>query len=498
VAGLVDGGRPVLVVGAGPAGLFAGCELSRHGVPVRIVERRATPHREARATAIQPAGLELLARSGLDVAFLSAGVRVRRTRFIGPGMAEIATSSFGGIGCPHEYQCSLPQWRSEQLLADRLEALGGRVERGVEVRSVEESGDGLLVTLRQADGTTETAWFRVVLGAGGAHSVTRHAMLLRLAGDTYAGRYIVADVRAGLPAAPEEGMLLVGATGFVLLSPLPEGRWILFVNGDEGDASPDPPPPEQLAALVSRRIGVDAGLHDVAWSARFLMHRRIVPRLADGCRFLLGDEAHLTSPIGGEGLNAALMDAADIAWKLALVLRGRARASLLDTYAIERGLADRHALDVSDTLHRRVMGLVEACAAGAVPSAPPAEAAQLVAAARARAMLDVSYAGSPLAGASAGDRFPDRTRLRGPTHHLLMFGAPCPEALRRRWAGLVEVVHAAAAGFEAERAGVPQGGAALVRPDGFVGFRAAPADGPGLAALEDHLGRYLIPAGLVG
>ncbi len=268
----------------------------------------------------------------------------------------------------------------------------------------------------------------------------------------------------------------------------------MFVTNDEGDTSSEPLQPDQLAALVNRRIGTVAGLHDIAWSARFAMQRRIVPRFADGRRFLLGDEAHLRSPIGGEGLNTALMDAADISWKLALVLRGRARPSLLDSYAIERGLADRHALEVSDTLHRLVMGLIEACAAGGVPSVPPTEPPKLIAAARARAMLDVSYAGSPLVGASAGDRFPNRTRLRGPSHHLLMFGAPCPDVLRRRWAGLIDVVDATAAGFAADRAGVLEGSALLVRPDGFVGSRALPADEAGLAALDDHLAQYLIPA----
>ena len=77
------------------------------------------------------------------------------------------------------------------------------------------------------------------------------------------------------------------------------------------------------------------------------MHKRVVERLSDGRRFLLGDAAHMSSPLGGEGLNSALMDAADIAWKLALVVRGAAKPSLLDSYAIERGLADRHVLEVS-------------------------------------------------------------------------------------------------------------------------------------------------------
>ncbi len=88
------------------------------------------------------------------------------------------------------------------------------------------------------------------------------------------------------------------------------------------------------------------------WTSYFQMHSGVVPALSDGRRFLLGDSGHLSSPMGGEGINSALMDGADIGWKLALVLRGAAKPSLLQTYAIERGLADRHVLEVSNEIPR--------------------------------------------------------------------------------------------------------------------------------------------------
>ncbi len=167
----------------------------------------------------------------------------------------------------------------------------------------------------------------------------------------------------------------------------------------------------------------------------------------------------------------------------------------MDSYAIERGLADRHALEVTDTLHKRVMVLVAACAQNRLSPPPDCDPAKLIEAARARGMLDVSYAGSPVVGPSAGDRFSDRNRLHGTTRHLLMSGARCPEVLRLRWAGLVAVIDAESAAFEASRAGVPDGGAVLVQPDGFVAFRAAPANAAGMTALENFLAGYLIPAG---
>ena len=100
-----------------------------------------------------------------------------------------------------------------------------------------------------------------LLGAGGGHSVTRHSMQEHLDGETYGGRFIVADIRLTLlPAPPGRARIIVGRSGFVLLAPLPEGRLLLFVNRDEHDQRAEPPSAADLAALVNARIGIDAGL----------------------------------------------------------------------------------------------------------------------------------------------------------------------------------------------------------------------------------------------
>jgi len=502
-------GPAVLVVGAGPSGLFSAVELARHGVPSRVVDRRPRPHRQARATALQPGTLEILYQAGLLDQVLANSMHLGYVRIFDAGLHCVAETPFAGAGCRWEFQCSLPQWRTEQLLTDRLTELGGTVHRGISVTSLTETDDHVRVELEDADGRAEHTEVPWVIGAGGAHSMTRHSMHEDLPGSTYPGTALVAElaVRCGLPR--DGGSLIATPEGYVLLVPLPGGRWLTFV-GDLAEAElgalDGGSAPGAVAAAIGHRIPAGVlQVADVGWWSTFRMHRRLAPHLADKRRFLLGDAGHLSSPFGGEGLNSGLHDASNLAWKLALEQRGRARSVLLDSFAIERTAADRHVLQVSDQMHELAYGAVASARAGQSWPAPPAPD-KVLAAIRSRCMLDVSYPGSPLTGEhvqpdgpalpgpAPGDRYPDRIMLTGTEHVLLTFG-PVPardlDWLRRRWAGVLTVTEGTG---DPRRAGLAGAGAVLIRPDGYVGFRAAPADHAGLTALDAHLDSYLVPA----
>src|SRR5262245_21009995 len=127
----------VLIIGAGPSGLFAAAELARHGVAARIVERDLEPHREARATSIQPGTLEILHSVGLLQPFLDVAERIHCARLYGPDMCELGSMSHDGIDCCCEFQLSLPQYETQRILEDHLVSLGGHVERGVTVTTIE-------------------------------------------------------------------------------------------------------------------------------------------------------------------------------------------------------------------------------------------------------------------------------------------------------------------------------------------------------------------------
>ena len=395
----------VLIIGAGPSGLLAAAELARHGVLARVIEREPDAPRQARATALQPGTLEILAAAGLIDEVLASSVQLRFARLFDAELTPTGETAFGeasaDTGCPWGFQCSLPQWRTEQILADRFAGYGGAIERGVEALSIRERDDSVVVDLKRPDGTAETIETRWVMGAGGAHSVTRESMAGVLAGDTYPGTALVADVAVNC-ALPRDGSALIATpAGYVMLAPLPGDRWITFVgdlDDDEAERLGRDTSIRTVAAILAPRIpSTLVELIDVGWAAAFRMHRRMTPDLADGRRFLLGDAGHLSSPFGGEGLNSGLHDGHNLAWKLALELRGRAGPGLLDTYALERGAAARRVLEVSDRLHEVAHAAVDAARAGegAVTPAVPLSPERAAALVRSRCMLDIDYAGSP-------------------------------------------------------------------------------------------------------
>lgn len=493
----------VLVVGAGPSGLFSALELARHGVRARVVERDPQPHHQARATAIQPGTLELLARAGVADPMLAASEHLRFARLLDTDLEVISELDFAGTGCKWEFQCSLPQWRTEQILAARLSELGVTVQRGLTAASIETRPDGLLVALEDVQGNTttiETGW---VIGAGGAHSLTRASMVQELSGSTYPGTALVGDIRISGGPPRDGGAIIASPLGYVLFGPLPEERWITFIgdlSDDELEHLRGGTPQGTVAASLQRRLGSVVVLDDVGWAAPFRMHHRLARRLAGERRFLLGDAGHLSSPFGGEGMNSGLHDACNLGWKLALAVRGQAALGLLESFEAERLSADRQVLEVSDQLHALVHSAVQSARDGVRTPPPPPDDAAVVA--RSRCMLDVSYAESPLVGEyladgvqpprhpAAGTRYPDGDELTGTNHRLLLYGNADENAaarLRDRWTGLVDVTRVG---------GDAPSSALLIRPDGYVGFRATPADAAGLQALDAHLGGYLVPAGV--
>ena len=347
----------VLVVGAGPVGLFMAAELKRHGVSCRIVDKNDGPTHDTRAAAIQARTLEILESLGLADEFVQAGHICHAKATYTSDHKLIKYLTFDELDSAFPFVLQLPQSQTERLLAGYLARLGTEVERRVELVAFEQDEDGVRATLRHPDGRQETANVSYLVACDGAHSTVRHALGVSFSGDDYPTDLISADVQVDWKLPRDEQLSFFAAEGMLTIFPLPKGR--AAIVADLGPAQGDHPPPgapalEDLQAIFDARTpgGV---LSDPIWSVRYRVHGRQAERYQVGRVFLLGDAAHVCSNIGGQGMNTGMQDAYNLGWKLGLVLNAGSPASLLDSYHPERHQAGRDMLCLSDHLHRAVL-----------------------------------------------------------------------------------------------------------------------------------------------
>ncbi|MCK1820896.1 FAD-dependent monooxygenase [Streptomyces sp. XM83C] len=458
----------VVIVGAGPTGLALGVDLARRGVDALVVERGEALFPGSRGKGLQPRTMEVFDDLGiLDEVLASGGTYPvgmiwKDGRRMGEHQmfdAEEAQQAQEESGLPYTGPWMLPQWRTQEILRERLEELGGRIVFGREVTGVEQDAEG--VTVLCADGSELRA--RYAVAADGGRSVLRRALGVAMSGETVDPKpALVADVRiAGLdrdnwhlfPPATEGGDLLAlcplaGTDDFQLMAN--------FAEGTEVDVSAD-----GVRKVIAARTHIAADdVTDVLWASDFQPRMALADRFRVGRVFLAGDAAHVHSPAGGQGLNTSIQDAYNLGWKLGAVLRGGAPETLLDTYEEERRPIAADVLSLSTGVHR-----------GEVRRGKDTTG-----------QLGLNYRESSLAAETrqepgavrAGDRAPDAVvdgvRLfdvfRGPHWTLLApegtSGLPrrLPDGVRR---GPVPASYGS--------------GLFLVRPDGYVGWAGDTAKG---------------------
>jgi hypothetical protein len=190
--------------------------------------------------------------------------------------------------------------------------------------------------LRKADGKHDTCSVRYLTGCDGAHSTVREGLGIGFPGGTYSHLFYVADVEAVGPTMNGELHVAMDPTDFLVVFPLTsDGRARLIGTIRESAAQSN----EHLSwDDVSRRVieWIRIDVERVNWFSTYRVHHRVADSFRTSRAFLLGDAAHIHSPVGGQGMNTGIGDAVNLAWKLAAALQGRAGESLLDTYEPER------------------------------------------------------------------------------------------------------------------------------------------------------------------
>ena len=462
--------HPVLVVGAGPTGLMLAAELALTGTLVVVLERRPDHTLVgSRAAGMTPRTIEVLDQRGIADRFLTEG----RTIEVGPGFAGL-TMDLRGLPTRHAYVLGLLQYRVERILARWATELGATIRYSSDMVGVQQDSDGVTVTL--AHGTTIRGTY--VVGCDGGRSAVRKHAGIAFPGWAASTSCLVADVH--MADEPPWGLHRDG--GHHSFHHF-DGEDTIRVTVTEPSVNntADPTLDDLRAALRAAR-GTDYGIRRAAWISRFTDTTRQAATYRDRRILLAGDAAHIHFPIGGQGLNTGIQDAANLGWKLGQVVTGVSDPDLLDTYHAERhpvGARVLHTTMAQTALNApgpRTDALRDIMASILATDEPRARIGEMMTG------LDIRYGlGDP--DPLVGLRIPDldlrtdrgRVRLFDHLHHgrgVLLATGPDPAPDVTRWRDRVSTVEAdpLETWCLPTLGQVPARRAALVRPDGYIAW----------------------------
>jgi 2-polyprenyl-6-methoxyphenol hydroxylase-like FAD-dependent oxidoreductase len=482
----------VLVVGAGPTGLVLALALVKQGARVRVVDAAAEPGTTSRALAVQARTLELYRALGLADDVVRRGLVLGAVNLWNHGerVAHVELGAIGRGSSPYPFGLIFPQDEHERLLIERLSALGVRVERPTELDTFEASDHGVTATLRARGGDVERCEAAYLAGCDGARSRVRALVGAEFPGGTYEHLFYVADVEARGAVMDKELHVMLDDAGFLALFPLAaDGRARLIGTVREDAAHrADKLGWDDVDRAPVTRAGLDVAR--VNWFSTYRVHHRVASRFRAGRAFLLGDAAHIHSPVGGQGMNTGIGDAVNLAWKLAAVTSGRARADVLDTYEPERISFARRLVATTDrvfqaatsdgALARVVRTKLLPRLVGRVTRTALGERLLF----RAVSQIGIAYRTSGWSegrarSVHAGDRLPwvapsnggdddNYTPLAALDWQLHVYGG-APAELVHRCASRGLPIHAFLLDDAAVAAGLRADHAYLVRPDGYLG-----------------------------
>jgi 2-polyprenyl-6-methoxyphenol hydroxylase-like FAD-dependent oxidoreductase len=494
----------VLVVGAGPTGLVLALWLARSGIRVRVIDKSAEAGTTSRALAVQARTLELYRQLGFAGEVVDAGLVFAAANFWARGKrrARVELGRLGAGKSPYPFGLIYPQDEHERFLIARLEEQGVHVERDRELVGFEEAGDHVVAHLQ---GSTCKAAF--LAGCDGARSTVREKLGIGFPGGTYQHLFYVADVQAGGPLMDRELHASIDESDFVALFPLHgEGRARL-IGTIRADAAKEDTKLgwEDVSKGLLQRLRID--VRRVNWFSTYHVHHRVAARFRKGRVFLLGDAAHIHSPVGGQGMNTGIGDAVNLAWKLAAALRGRAPPRILDSYQPERIGFARRLVATTDRVFQFVTRSGRLAAQVRVRLAPRAISAAFRLAAvqrflfRTISQTAIEYRDSFLSDGRAGsvrggDRLPwvpsteydNFAPLQSLDWQVHVHGAAAP-GVAATCAARGLALHVFPWTTSAARAGLARDATYLVRPDGHIGL----ADRLQRAG---HLERYLDVRGI--
>ena len=326
---------PVLIVGAGPTGLMMAAILARYGINFRIIDKKSERTPGSNATWIQTRTLELFDQLGVLDKFLKVGHRCDAINFYEDGK-HLSQLSLKNIESIYPFILTLPQNKTEELLEEYLKGFNCGVERSVELIDIKYDSDIVTSTLKNTDGYADIVKSNWLIACDGANSLVREKCGFHFPGEDLTEQFIVADATIDFSYLSKDEMHFFFDPGTVLTAfPLGSNRYRLA-----GNLHFELPRKSfydvEVIEMVQERAHGNYYVSDVSWVSSFWIHGKASESMRKGPIFLAGDAAHIHSPAGGQGMNIGLQDAYNLAWKLALVIKAKAKLSLLETYHIER------------------------------------------------------------------------------------------------------------------------------------------------------------------
>jgi 2-polyprenyl-6-methoxyphenol hydroxylase-like FAD-dependent oxidoreductase len=502
---------PVLVVGAGAAGTMLMLELARRGVEARTIDRLPKAGDTSKAITIHARTLEILERidkrlvnrylergihnKGYVLHFVDAAGRRSEVR---PGI------DFTTVDSRYSYLLVHRQAETEQFLRDyTAEQFGVTPEWNTACVDLRLDDSGVTATLER-DGAQEEVRCDYLVGCDGPNSRVRRAMGLEQQESDYKGTQLqnLDAFLNGFPDADDYVHYCAGTDHFVMIVKLPGGFYRMLLS-DRGEAAgPNVTPEQGFMRLVHKHFdGVSLG--EIVWHSKWQSFVRLAHTYRKGRVFLAGDSAHIHSTTGGQGMNCCMQDAYNLGWKLGLVVKDQARASLLDTYETERRPIAEQVIWAASSLHEIFMGHGKDIAERAQKIKDPKflEAVVGRCSGVSYTYRDQAQPQSEGSGPAIGDRAPDVDLGNGRTLFDLTRHPKCTllalPAREDRQAALQASLAPLVKRFESvlELRAVPPSAALaarygaggddrllLLRPDGYVGFRCKASDAASLEA----------------
>ena len=516
----------VIIIGAGPTGLSLACQFVRYGIDFVILEKHegVTPY--SKAIGVHARTLEIYEQIGLAQKALQQGAIAGKVRMLAGGevRGEMDLSNIGEGLSSYPFVLMLEQSKNERLLYEYLQSHQKEVLWKTELENFSQNDSGVTAQVKTADGAFQIIKANYLVGCDGPKSLVRHTLGLEFEGSTFERMFYVADAQIDWNLGHEALNVSLSKNSFVIFFPLKGDKRYRIVGvfpaefaRDEGDILY-----EEIEQRIKEEAKLDLDIHDVEWFSTYKVHTRRVNKFSGGKCFLAGDSAHIHSPAGAQGMNTGIQDGYNLAWKMALVLTGKADEKLLASFNEERLENAKHLLQTTDRMFQFAAGsgwFLEFLRTHVLPSI----AKYILRLDTVKkfifpliSQIGINYrrnslskhAGDENFNVKAGDRMPYflvdgksiYDKLQQPTFHWLVFSDAHNDSqslrteLESQYAGLVEFNAILLDPHVAETFGTNKSFNLLLRPDNYIGFISIESSLSRLKIYLNELGDRKLPS----